>query len=102
MAAGALMLTDSRTVLREMSHIALIVEISLCAEVTAGITAALEETHVKGLVWVHWLVVFFVSAGNDGTLTEIKAQLGQQMAMSLLQVGTMSLQRPEINRWVKF
>lgn len=41
-------------------------------------------------------------AVNDDTLTEsvdgrIKAQLGQQMAMSLLQVGTTSCQRPSIH-----
>lgn len=42
-------------------------------------------------VCVYWLLV---SAVNGDTMTEsadrIKAQLGQQMAMSLLQVGKMS------------
>lgn len=46
---------------------------------------------------VCWLLV---SVANDDTLTvsvgRIKAQLGQQMAMSLLQVSTMSLQRPQM------
>ena len=57
--------------------------------------AAVVETDVKGSVCVYWLLV---SVANDDTLTvsggRIKAQLGQQMAMSLLQVSTMSLQRP--------
>lgn len=60
--------------------------------------AAPDETNVTGLVCVYWLVV---NALTDDTLTgsgdRIKAQLGQQMAMSLLQVGKMSLQRPWIH-----